>query len=144
MMAVAPPNGHWLARISIQSGTVQESPISGEYVSNVRSFYESFFASVLDRQRIDPTKTRVARPAVIWAISGDTDGNVYSLVPTLKQGSIGLVSLVRFDQAGVGTLLGALQLPTGMFEWKLAIVNSQVCVLSGDGYAIWYPLPTTA
>jgi hypothetical protein len=143
-MAVAPLNGHWLARVSIQSGAVQEDPISGEFVSNVRSFYESFFASVLDRQGIDPTKTRVARPSVILAVGGDQDGGVYSLVATPKRGSIGLMSLVRFDQSGVGTLLGELQLPTGIFGWKVVILNSEVCVLSGNGSALWYSLPKPA
>jgi hypothetical protein len=145
-IAVASIDGNWLTRISVSSGTVQENAISGDFVPNVRSFYQSLQASFIARNGIDPNK--VAAQEVVSAIGGDQNGGVYALIVTPKDGK-GVLPVVSFEQSGNATLLGKVQLPVSPsgvpdVPLKVAVIGSEICVLTSNGDAAWYSLPAAA
>lgn len=138
--AVVTAQGEWIARVSASPVAVQEAPVSCELVSGVRTFYQNWMSTLLNKKGIDPSKTNVARPTVISAIGSDESGVLYALV--MSPTEPGVLALVRFDEIGNGSVLSKISLPANTMAKQLFVVGSQLGVLSWRGGVAWYPLPT--
>jgi len=139
---VVPSQGQWIARVSASPATVQEAAISCDYVTAVRTFYQTSRATRLSNQGIDPSDKRYLIPDVISTIGSDENGVLYALVMSPADGVQGVRVLVRFDGSGSGSVLGKISLPPNtLMSSKLFVAGSHLGVVSPKGTLAWYPVP---
>jgi hypothetical protein len=139
--ASATADGSFIARLSVTSGAVFETAITGEFISNIRSFYGSANDAWMARNGLDPIRDRVARPIVISSIGAGNSGTIYALVVTPRDPR-GVFSLITIDEFGNGTLIAKIQVSdTVAFPFGLLSIGSELGVVCRDGSAKWYPRP---
>ncbi len=136
--AIATQNAAFITRLSVGSGVVQESALTGEFLSSVRSFYEAARNLRIAQNRLDVR--RASGPVTITAI-GVGDSSVYALV-VVPSGPRGVYGLVAIDEIGNSTLVAKIQVPDlSAFTMGLVVIGSEVGVICHNGNAMWYPLP---
>ena len=140
-MAVVDAVGNSMAIVSLSSGSVTDTIIS----SNVIASNQAQSDSMIVRAGNAVTNPRLATRIFISAVAADQSSLLYAIVPELNDGP-GIVTLIRLNPLGVGTMVAKIQTPLGkdgkpISVADIVVANSELGVLSPNGDIGWYALP---
>ena len=126
----------------MESGAVQESGITGDFISSVRSLYESIRDRRMAARGPGVTGNSASGPVVIASIGLGGSGVIYALV-MVPNGPYGTYGLVAIDETGNGSLVAKLKIadPIGLAR-GLVVVGLEVGVVFTNGDIAWYPIPS--
>jgi hypothetical protein len=138
-------DGAYLTFCSASDTSATDLLVSSPFLSELRTFYDTFSQSVLRQHPMELNKAKLAAHAVISAVGGDGSETLYGLAVT-PHDPPGVVPVIRFGRDGGASAICTIQRPlqsSGRAElpMKLVVVDSELGVITCRGEVAWYPLP---